>query len=86
MTSKNTAPANSTAIRWPLWLAGIFILIVAIGWIAESPSREELFGDTGKLWDLLKINAGGWAPNYLLGHSSTTVSYTHLTLPTKRIV
>jgi len=70
MTSKNNNSANSTAIRWPLWLAGIFILIVAIGWISESPTREELFGDTGKLWDQLKDNTGGWSPNYLLGHSS----------------
>ena len=55
--------------RWPFWVAGFFILIVGLGWLIESPSREELFGDTGKLWDTLRISAGGWTPNYLLGHS-----------------
>jgi hypothetical protein len=68
MTAKNTSSEKS--IRWSFWAAGIFILMLAIGWITESPGREELFGDTGKLWDQLKIHAGGWSPNYLMGHSA----------------
>jgi len=67
MNSKNTA--SQKPIHWPFWVAAIFILIVGLGWIMESPSREELFGDTGKLWDALKISVGEWSPNYLLGHS-----------------
>ncbi len=46
------------------------MLIIAIGWLSESPTREELFGDTGKLWDMLKGPVAGWTPNYMLGHSS----------------
>lgn len=80
MTSKNTAPQTSPEIRWPFWFAGIFILIIAIGWIAEAPSREELFGDTGKLWDQLKTSIGGWTPNYMLGHSSAVYDSTAIAI------
>ena len=80
MTSKNTAPQTSPEIRWPFWFAGIFILIIAIGWIAEAPSREELFGDTGKLWDQLKTSIGGWTPNYMLGHSSAVYDSTAIAM------
>ncbi|NBZ95081.1 MAG: hypothetical protein EBR40_01390 [Proteobacteria bacterium] len=69
MSSKNVQRAPVQSPRWPFWVAGFFILIVGLGWLIESPSREELFGDTGKLWDTLRISAGGWTPNYLLGHS-----------------
>ena len=69
MTSNTDRKTELNPIRWPYWIAGIFLLIVAFGWIAESPSREELYGGTGKLWDSLRISAGGWSPNYLLGHS-----------------
>jgi hypothetical protein len=69
MSSKNVQSAPVQSPRWPFWFAGFFILIVGLGWLIESPSREELFGDTGKLWDTLRISAGGWTPNYLLGHS-----------------
>jgi hypothetical protein len=55
--------------RWPFWAAGIFFLTIAFGWLLQAPSREELFGDTGKTWDLLKISQGGWTPNFMLGHS-----------------
>jgi hypothetical protein len=70
MSSKNAQPTPDQPLCWVYWVAGIFILILGLGWLMESPSREELFGDTGKIWDQLKINAGGWAPNYLMGHSS----------------
>lgn len=56
-------------VRWPFWAAGIFFLTIALGWLLQTPSREELFGDTGKTWDLLKISQGGWTPNFMLGHS-----------------
>ena len=80
MTSKNTAPQTSPEIRWPFWFAGIFILLIATGWMAESPSREELFGDTGKLWDQLKTSIGGWTPNYMLGHSSAIYDSTAIAM------
>ncbi len=67
MTAKSTASEKS--IRWPFWVAAIFILIVAAAWLFQAPSREELFGDTGKLWDHFRISLGGWSPNYMLGHS-----------------
>jgi len=69
MSSKNAQPSPDQTLRWPYWVAGIFILLVGLGWLLESPSREELFGDTGKLWDALRISTGGWSPNYLLGLS-----------------
>jgi hypothetical protein len=69
MSSKNVQSAPAQSPRGPFWGAGLFILIVGLAWLMESPSREELFGDTGKLWDSFRISAGGWSPNYLLGHS-----------------
>ena len=69
MSSKITATSASSTIRWPFWAAGIFFLTIALGWLLQTPSREELFGDTGKTWDLLKISQGGWTPNFMLGHS-----------------
>jgi hypothetical protein len=70
MSSKNSPATSDKQLHWPYWAAAIFILVVGLGWMSESPGREELFGDTGKLWDQLKNNSGGWVPNYLLGHSS----------------
>ena len=57
-------------VRWPFWAAGIFFLTIAIGWLLQAPSREELFGDTGKLWDILRAPVNGWSPNFMLGHSA----------------
>jgi hypothetical protein len=76
MTAKNTSSEKS--IHWPFWVAGIFLLVVAIGWIAESPTREELYGDTGKVWDMLKGPVAGWTPNYMLGHSSAVYDVAEL--------
>ena len=71
MSSKNITPlASETSSRWPLWAGVLFLLIIAIAWLLEAPTREELFGDTGKLWDMLKGPLAGWTPNYMLGHSS----------------
>lgn len=58
---------------WPLVLGLLFLLIISLAWIFESPSREEAFGDTGKLWDLLHAPMGSWTPNYMLGHSLMTL-------------
>jgi hypothetical protein len=71
MNAKNTA--NSTlkeAIKLPLILGIVFFVVVAIAWLMEAPSREELLSDTGKLWDLSKIPHGGWTPSFMMGHSS----------------
>lgn len=57
-------------VTWPFWGGLLFMLVLAMGWFFESPSREELFGDTGKLWDMLQGPLAGWTPNYMLGHSS----------------
>lgn len=78
MSSKNSKANPDQPLRWPYGIAGIFILVVAIGWIAESPTREELFGDTGKLWDMLKGPVAGWTPNYMLGHSSVVYDVAEL--------
>ena len=49
------------------------MLIIAIGWLTESPTREEALGETGKFWDLLKAPIGSWTPNFMLGHSLMTL-------------
>lgn len=65
---------NASRLPWSFWVGILFLLIIAIGWFFESPSREELFGDTGKLWDMFRANGASWTPNYLLGHSSMVYS------------
>ena len=65
---------NVSRLPWSFWAGVVFLLIIAIGWIFESPGREELFGDTGKLWDMFRANGASWTPNYLLGHSSMVYS------------
>jgi hypothetical protein len=67
--SNNKTTSREKPLNWPLFLGISFILVIALGWILEAPSREELFGDTGKIWDHLKIPLGGWSPNFMLGHS-----------------
>lgn len=53
------------------FLFAIFLVIGVVGtaWILESPAREELFGDTGKITDLLNGGITSWSPNYMLGCS-----------------
>ena len=70
MSSQNSQNSDSRwRIHWPIWLAFLFLIIISIAWLLQAPSREEAFGDTGKLWDLLKGSIGSWTPNYMLGHS-----------------
>lgn len=61
--------AQAKPIALPFWLGVIFIAVVSIAWLMESPTREELFADTVKLWDCARISACGWSPSYLMGHS-----------------
>ena len=70
MASSNpqTTPLDKS-VRWPLWTGVLFILVITVGWLSQTPSREELFADTVKLWDSAKITTCGWSPSYLLGHS-----------------
>jgi hypothetical protein len=70
MSSNNSQTSANKLSKWPLWLGIFLLLIISIGWFFQSPSREELFGDTGKTWDLLNTHQGGWTPNFMLGHSS----------------
>ena len=79
MSSKITATSASAIVRWPFLAAGIFFLAIALGWLLQAPSREELFGDTGKLWDLSRGSISGWTPNFLMGgsliiHASTAIA------------
>jgi hypothetical protein len=73
MASTGTEKQSASRLPWPFWVGIVFLLIIAIGWISQAPSREEAFGDTGKLWDLLRGSLGGWTPNYMLGHSLMTL-------------
>jgi len=72
-TANSKNRQSSKQISWPLWCGIIYILIIAVGWVFESPTREELFGDTGKIWDLMRGPIGGWTPNFMLGHSLMTL-------------
>ena len=73
MAHTDSEKRNASRLPWPFWAGIVFLLIIAIAWVFESPSREEAFGDTGKLWDLLKAPVGSWTPNYMLGHSLMTL-------------
>jgi hypothetical protein len=65
-----TKSALRRAIKVPLILGSIFFVVVAVAWLTTPPSREELMGGTGKIWDLMETSAGGWCPNYMMGASS----------------
>ena len=57
-----------------LWcLIGLFILLAGLGWLPQPPSHEEMYGDTGRVFDWLdsglKRNGFWWSPAYLMGHS-----------------
>ena len=65
-----TKPALIRAIKVPLILGSIFFAVVAVAWLTTPPSREELMGGTGKIWDLMETSAAGWCPNYMMGVSS----------------
>ena len=73
MSSKNNTPSAFTTIRWPFWAGVMFLFIITVAWLLQAPSREEAFGDTGKLWDLMRGPIGSWTPNYMLGHSLMTL-------------
>ena len=71
MNAKNTAnPSFKEDIKLPLILGILFFAALAISWLLEAPTREELLSDTGKLWDLTKTPHGGWTPSFMMGHSS----------------
>ena len=74
MNAKNTSDASSgelwKSIKLPVILGILFFAVVVIAWLLEAPSREELMGGTGKIWDLVHTPAAGWCPNYMMGVSS----------------
>ena len=74
MANSGSEKQIASRLPWTFWAGVLFLLIIAIGWISESPSREELFGDTGKLWDMFQAKGAAWTPNYILGHSSMVYS------------
>ena len=69
MTSKSAEPKLVASIRWPFWLGVLFLIILAVVWTQQTPSREEAFGDTVKISDIHRAGSAGWTPNYMLGHS-----------------
>jgi len=63
---------NKTINKTFLFLGIIFITAISLTWLCQFPSAEEAFGDTGKLWDLLRVfGSGTWTPNFMMGHSTT---------------
>ena len=73
MSSKKPLSSSEKALHLPLWAGVIFLIIISVGWLSQAPTREEAFGDTGKIWDVLHASIGGWTPNFLLGHSLMTL-------------
>ena len=73
MSSKKTSSPSEKLLHWPFWAAAVFFIIIAVGWLTQTPTREEAFGDTGKIWDVLHASVGGWTPNFMLGHSLMTL-------------
>ena len=69
-SKKSSTPSPLASLGLPLGLGILFLIIISLGWLMEAPSREEFFGDTGKLWDSIKVGMGGWSPSFLLGHSA----------------
>ena len=70
MSSNNSQPPADKFSQWPIRLGILLFLTICVGWLFQSPSREELFGDTGKFWDILRAPVNGWSPNFMLGHSA----------------
>ena len=71
MNAKNTANSSiKKAFKLPMILGIVFFVVVAIAWLMEAATREELLADTGKLWDLSKIPHGGWTPSFMMGHNT----------------
>jgi hypothetical protein len=69
MPPKQEHSADKKSITPPVALGFLFVLFLAVAWVLQAPSREELFGDTGKLWDAFKLSGSGWSPNFMLGGS-----------------
>ena len=61
--------SGKQSISLPFWLGVLFILIIAIGWLAEVATREQLTMDTGKFWDVINSSGSGWSPSFMMGHS-----------------
>jgi hypothetical protein len=68
-TPKKSQP-DKESISFPFWLGITFILIVAAAWLTEAATKEELFCDTGRFWDVIKGTGSGWSPSYLMGYST----------------
>ena len=74
MNTKSTSASSSgelwKSIKLPVTLGVLFFAVVVITWLLDTPSREELMGGTGKIWDLIHTPVAGWCPNYMMGVSS----------------
>ncbi|MEX1049867.1 MAG: hypothetical protein WED15_10085, partial [Akkermansiaceae bacterium] len=65
--------------RWPRVVLAAFVasytLVLGVGWLAQTPSQEELYADGGRFLQELVSNArasGGipwWSSNFMQGHS-----------------
>ena len=71
MSAKFKEGKNQGGYLW--WVIGLFVLLAGLGWLPQPPSHEEMYGDTGRVFDWLAsgLNRNGlwWTPAYLMGHS-----------------
>lgn len=68
------------SITWPLWTGLFFLIVISVAWLLQAPTREEAYGDTGKIWDVLHASIEGWTPNFMLGLSLMTLQVAALAL------
>ena len=68
------------AFKLPLFLGLVFFAVVAMSWMGQFPTREELMGGVGRTWNLVNIPFGGWSPDYMMGVNSVIYDAFALTL------
>ena len=78
--SDNKQPAGILrSLDW--WTIGIYLALLCFGWISVC-GASYTYGDN----DIFSLGARSGMQIIWIGTSIAPVSYTHLTLPTKRIV
>lgn len=80
--TQKVSSANNTGQGWQgrpftvlCIVLGILTVVLAWGWLRQTPSQEELYGDTGRFVHEFKTHflegkLSWWTPNFMQGGSS----------------